>query len=381
MQSSVKNTYLSPQNTKNPRHFPSISQPKIVGSFSLNENREYFPDARNCKYVYRNYNQSNGIYYDLNEGIENVIRKPESCTDEKVTHLLEFILRNRQQLRQETTRDDGNKILSADFVCFRGLLRLIMCTPYERRDAWIILATKYKGTIYLCARDTEKQIQERNNQTEATKRILSYGFKFEQYILTDKPSEKPPTNVAVNEAEEFCCMFSTTLNGQRILYGAEMDGIESDDTNDLDHVDLNQFKFVELKVKLREQNHRQKQNYHRFKLRNWWCQSFLVNIKRIIVGTRTSDGIVNELSTVDVRDIPKQCQSYWSPSLCMEFCSQFLKYVANEMNVVNSPYDVFRFDFDPTKSEFVFMETYKKQNEFSFLPEWYIKEMESFEAE
>lgn len=65
-------------------------------------------------------------------------------------------------------------------------------------------------------------------------------------------------------------MFSTTLNGQRILYGAEMDGIESDHSYDLNDVDLNQLNFVELKVKIREQNHRQKQNYHRFKLRNWW---------------------------------------------------------------------------------------------------------------
>lgn len=65
----------------------------------------------------------------------------------------------------------------------------------------------------------------------------------------------------------------------------------------------------------------------------------------------------------------------------MEFCSQFLKYVANEMNGINSPYDVFRFDFDPTKSEFPTLKTYKQQNEFSFLPEWYIKEMEAFDAE
>lgn len=112
----------------------------------------------------------------------------------------------------------------------------------------------------------------------------------------------------VNECEEFCCMFTTTLNGQKILYGAEMDGVESDHFCDLNNADFNQLKCVELKVKLREQNHRQKENYFRFKLRNWWCQSFLVNIKKIIVGTRTADGIVNELSTIDVKDIPKQCQ-------------------------------------------------------------------------
>lgn len=87
-----------------------------------------------------------------------------------------------------------------------------------------------------------------------------------------------------------------------------MDGIESDKTYDLNKTNLNQFKFVELKVKLREQSHWQKQNYFRFKLRNWWCQCFLVNIEKIIVGTRNADGIVNELSTVNLKDITKQCR-------------------------------------------------------------------------
>lgn len=87
-----------------------------------------------------------------------------------------------------------------------------------------------------------------------------------------------------------------------------MDGIDSEQPLDLNKIDLNQCKFVELKVKLREQNHKQKQNLFRFKQRNWWCQCFLVNIKKIIVGTRTPDGIVNEISTIDLRDIPKQCQ-------------------------------------------------------------------------
>lgn len=274
--------------------------------------------------------------------MEHVIRKPESASDEKLNHLLEFIVRNKQKLRKvQSEESDKNGALAADIVCFRGLLRLIMCSPYERRDAWIILATKYKGTIYLCALDTEKQVKERINMKDATKRIFSYGFKFEQfllsgncanlpsiiikrligvfllnvisisflYIISDDPSKKPATNEPVNECDEFCCLFSATLNGQKILYGAEMDGIESEEPfDDINRVDLNQCKFIELKVTLRAQHAKQKENYFRFKQRNWWCQCFLVNIKKIIVGTRTNDGIVNELSTKDVRDIPKQCK-------------------------------------------------------------------------
>lgn len=60
----------------------------------------------------------------------------------------------------------------------------------------------------------------------------------------------------------------------------------------------------------------------------------------------------------------------------MEFCSQFLKLVANEMNGIDSPYDVFRFEFDPTASKCIYMKTYRNQNEYSFLPEWFIKEIE-----
>lgn len=168
---------------ENPPRFPNISQPKIVGSFSLDEKRQYLPDTRNCKYVYKHY-QSDRIEFNLNDGINNVVRKPESCVDEKLTHILQFIVRNKQKLTKMPTNTDCHGFLSADIVCFRGLLRLIMCTPYEHRDGWIILASKYKGTIYLCAQDTDKQIREKANRTDETKRILSYGFKFEQFILT-----------------------------------------------------------------------------------------------------------------------------------------------------------------------------------------------------
>lgn len=192
MHSVIKNTHLSPENTRVPSQFPSFSQPKIVGSFSVNENRQYLPDARNCKYVYKNY-QTDRTNYNLNEGMEHVIRKPESASAEKLNHLLEFIVRNKQKLRRVPSEEsDKNGVLAADIVCFRGLLRLIMCSPYERRDAWIILATKYKGTIYLCALDTEKQLKERLNVTDAMKRIFSYGFKFEQFILSGNYTNFPP---------------------------------------------------------------------------------------------------------------------------------------------------------------------------------------------
>lgn len=74
-------------------------------------------------------------------------------------------------------------------------------------------------------------------------------------------------------------------------------------------------------------------------------------------------------------------QRYWSPSVCMEFCSKFLKLVAKQMQSVDSAYDVIRFEYDPTKSNTIFMGTHKRPNDFSFLPEWFIQEMEKVAKE
>lgn len=183
MFSHPKKTNLIPKQIDNRTRFPSFTQPMVVGAFSVDGSRLYSETRQNCKYVYKKI-YSERRTYDLNTGIDNVIRKLESCKEEKLSHLLHFIMKNLPQIRQPTGLIDQNQLLVADFVCFRGLLRQIMCTPYEHREPWIISAIKFKGTIYLCAEETQKQAQDRANQTDTLKKILSYGFKFEQYILT-----------------------------------------------------------------------------------------------------------------------------------------------------------------------------------------------------
>lgn len=182
----TQNTFLCPRKVHEPKNFPSFSPPTIIGSFSLDGNRVYIPDTRNCKYVRKN-DLGNPLHLDLNKGYENVIRKSSQCENENLDHLLRFIIENMPKLvHSKDSTASQRKSLNVDFVCFRGLLRLVMCTPYENRDSWIILATKFNGTIYLCALETDEKKHERLNMTESTKKILSYGFKFEQYMLTGK---------------------------------------------------------------------------------------------------------------------------------------------------------------------------------------------------
>lgn len=70
--------------------------------------------------------------------------------------------------------------LNTDFVCFRGLLTQIMCSLHLRED-WTICATKWKDTIYLCAADNK---QTYNIPKEEQNKFCSWGYKFEQYMLT-----------------------------------------------------------------------------------------------------------------------------------------------------------------------------------------------------
>lgn len=354
--------------------FPSISQPKIVGCFSVGPGREFIPTGENLKYLSLP-RDDDRLRIDLNEGFEIRVPKPDSAKQERIDHLLRFIVGNLDRLRAEDVPGRGSKPLICDFVCFRGLLRMVMCTPYERRTSWIILATRYKGTIYLCAKDTPEKLHEEAQQTEQQKRFCYYGFKFEQHVLTDDlDSPAPDTTAPVQESEEFCAMFSTTLEGKRLLYGAEMDGILSpnkpiDKDNPSPDV-LNRLEFVEVKVKRRETNQRQVDNFYRFKTRNWWCQSFLVNVGKIFVGFRDDRGIVDEIQEMSLKELDRESRQHWSASVCVNFGSQFLSQVADVMRGVDSKDTVYRFEYDPNRFRNVFYSVHNGYEE-SFLPDWY----------
>ncbi len=48
--------------------------------------------------------------------------------------------------------------LNTDFVCFRGCLTTLMCTPFEPREDWRVAAVKFRGTIYLHKEETRLEL-------------------------------------------------------------------------------------------------------------------------------------------------------------------------------------------------------------------------------
>ena len=136
--------------------------------------------------------------FDLREGVESAIKKDKTTKNEKLDKLLEWILMNKAAFAVND-QETNISTLTTDFVCFRGLLTTIMCTPYERREDWEFVALKYKETIYLCKQETEQQRLFEQNKSERQRHMESWGYKFEQFVLSDNIHESEGKNEFDNQ--------------------------------------------------------------------------------------------------------------------------------------------------------------------------------------
>lgn len=160
---------------------PPRPSPIIIGSFNVVGEKQEYSHSFNCKYVYNRMN-SRSLSYDLNAGMDAVIRRKEP---ENIDHLLNYIKKMFEKLRN-TTDTYKKKSLKADFVCRRSLLLTLMNAAYDTREPWIVLATKFRGTIYLCAKLTNEKRREIASRYSWHWQPLSFEYKFRQYILSGK---------------------------------------------------------------------------------------------------------------------------------------------------------------------------------------------------
>ncbi|XP_076306012.1 decapping and exoribonuclease protein-like isoform X2 [Tachypleus tridentatus] len=317
--------------SKYEREFPFFREPQVVGCFSLDSNRGYCDDNHQLKYLHVPPDESK-VNFDLNAGYEKVIKKSFEL-NEKLDNLLQWIIRNKKKI-QVTRTTDKDVGLNTDFICYRGLLTTILVTVYEQQEDWQICATRFQNTIYLCAFNTEKNKKRQMDLTEKDKLMTSWGYKFEQYMTSEKEGQPPDLMVSVNEKEEYCSVLRSRLNRHSLVYGAEVDCLDpvsqksdkSDKCSSLQH-------FVELKTSRKISHPKQERNFCRYKLLKWWAQSFLAGIPRVICGFRNDNGIVEKLQIFSVKEIPQEARGFWSPATCMNFCDEFLSFVQKNVTI------------------------------------------------
>lgn len=301
------------------RDFPTFRKPSILGEFSLDSERIFRHDRHQIGYLHR---RDGRDVLDLNKGIEDVVRKNEEVTKhEQLDNVLHWILNNKDKFVVKG-QEENLTSLSSSVVCYRGLLTTIMCTPYEAREGWQIRAIRWRGTTYLCQVETEQRRAQRQKETPRQKTMSSWGYKFEQYMTMSDPAHLPILDKAVLEAEEFCCVFRSRLNQFSLVYGAEMDGYDSDSIIEQRQL-LKPEKFVEMKTSRIIENDRQHRNFCRFKILKWWGQSFLVGIEEIVCGWRDDEGFVRDIESFKIRQLPKTAID-WKPNVCANFLADFL---------------------------------------------------------
>ncbi|XP_042228671.1 decapping and exoribonuclease protein-like [Homarus americanus] len=302
------------------------------------------------------------VDYDLNVAMDKMIRKNfEETKTEKLDRLLEWILQNLYKFQTKDSSDKPLKCLSTDFVCFRGLLTELLCTPYESKEGWIICATKFRDTIYLCAYETPEKQSQRENATELQKTMSAWGYKFEQYMTDGSDPTK-----GVNENEEYCCVIRSRLESHSLVYGAEVDGADPS-TYKTPHSDLKS--FVELKTGKEPVQDRDYRALCRFKLMKWWSQSYLVGIPRVVCGFRNTDGKVHTLKTYDVEEMSSIAQDHWKPEIMLNFLNKFLEFVKTCVQV-DDPEAVYKFQRECNGGDISC--TYLGHDpQWAFMPKWY----------
>ncbi|CAK9805723.1 Decapping and exoribonuclease protein [Anthophora quadrimaculata] len=315
-----------------------ISNLEIVGGYSVDGNRRYRNDLSQLKY-YKGPQRNRNIRIDLNK--DKYTRIQKSTTSLQLDFVLKWILENLDRLKVDDSQNSVRR-LDPEFICMRGLLKELLSTPFTNQD-WIICASKYRGTIYLCNYETEQKMMNNLHLTAYQKNCCIWGRKFEQYMVANTPHEDP----------DF----------------AEMDGIYSQEIvqdtivgKNIQFVEMKTMFFKKLKnAKLIEED----------KTLLWWAQIYPVGIQSIICGLRNTNGIIKKIKKIYF-DRPsdnikvKQDRS-------KSFCSGFLEYIKE---IVVEEYDrcVYKFTYNPNSLS-IKVEIMKPdpRSEYTFLHRWYIQ--------
>lgn len=139
---------------------------RIIDAFNVdNSDVQFTPKFR---YVYKKYLEGGSVDFNLDQG-DNEIEDSWSnvLQEKKIDYLLEYMVRHED--------------FKPDFVCSRRTLSNIMCAPFEYYYPLNILATKFKGIIYLCTKISDDS---KSKNVINDKKTLKFGLKFEQYITS-----------------------------------------------------------------------------------------------------------------------------------------------------------------------------------------------------
>lgn len=229
-----------------------------------------------------------------------------------------------------------------------------MAVPFSALDSWEMNATCFQGSIFLEENHSNKLSSKEAQHLQPARPgapsqdIMSYwGYKFETLSLLPQPWYsttreyiKSREDQVVSNYAQYCSVARTGYGKTKMIIGGEVDAGENFALNSVlmltDHTvwDIkpedksSPINWVELKTSAEINSERDQIKFER-KLMKFWIQSFLLGVPKIIVGFRTTDGILVRLEELDTQSIPEMVKSrgrnLWDGNTCINFAANFLE--------------------------------------------------------
>ncbi|XP_054718789.1 decapping and exoribonuclease protein-like [Uloborus diversus] len=352
---NVVKTFSLPLTTREKK--AELTSTKEIGSFSINKDRVYFHDASELKfYVPRD----NPVYLDLNVGLTNPSYQARADIlddSEKMDHILKWIVEDKFKLFKEDNR--------VDFISHRGTLKKIMLLDIDNpEDKWSICATRFKGRIYMVAvfNDSGSEVSEQN------KRSSAWGYKFEEYMISDQPGGEPRVDSTTHELEEFCIVVQSKLSDYTLAYKVEIDGIHSDRLDEESpqcYVELKTFDRTLMKEIWGSYKTRKKFFDH-------WIHIHFAGIKTIVFGLKDKNGIVTEVEEMEASDLLSKTRGSWNVDKQLQYVDSFLTLLKDNVTQ-DDPNVVYKFEIQPNGKKIIQCTEMRNFDEkYRILPQWYV---------
>lgn len=159
--------------------------------------------------------------------------------------------------------------------------------------------------------------------------------------ITELKHKSIKNEYANHTLTDLCFTYRSRLNENSLVYAAEMDSFE--DVCRLDKpLDSDLIKSVELKTSKKITNERQETSFKKFKTLKWYSQSFLTNIKKLVVGWH-HDLIVDDIKEYKLEDLIDLGDGYWNPNLCVYQMNNILSFIKHSFSKHNT--DLLKFTY------------------------------------
>lgn len=160
-----------------------------------------------------------------------------------------------------------------------------------------------------------------------------WGYKFETLATLPKPWGEMSRDYIegresqqVSNKEQYCSVVRTGIGKTTLCLGGEVDAIWDSKPGHGQPIN-----WVELKTTAEVRTEWDAKR-HDSKLLKWWIQSFMLGVPKIIVGSRSRNGILVRVDEMETAGIPALVQSRskgrgWDGNTCINFCSALLDWI------------------------------------------------------